>query len=158
MSATELVGTGFEAGADAEIARLLPEIFDSIADGVTVLDRKGMLRYANASAARMMGYGSASELVGRSSQSVVGRFQLLDDDGRALDPSALPTRRAFAGEADPEATVRFRTMGTQSDRWSLVRARLLTGPDPDAALGITSFQANTASKQVDGFYFAREPE
>ncbi|HEX6474230.1 MAG TPA: PAS domain-containing protein, partial [Candidatus Limnocylindria bacterium] len=67
MSAPEAVRTGFEIGADPEITRLLPLIFDSIADGVTVLDRSGTLRYANASAARMMGYESAAELVGRSS-------------------------------------------------------------------------------------------
>src|SRR5262245_32222831 len=93
VSTTETVGSSFEIGADAEITRLLPVIFDSIADGVTVLDRSGTLRYANASAARMMGYDTAAELVGRSSATVVGRFALLDDDGRALDPSALPTRR-----------------------------------------------------------------
>ena len=46
-------------GADKEIARLLPIIFDSIADGVTVLDRSGTLRYANAAAARIMGFQSA---------------------------------------------------------------------------------------------------
>jgi PAS domain S-box-containing protein len=144
---TEVAGTSIEIGADAEMTRLLPVIFDSIADGVTVLDRRGTLRYANASAARMMGYDSASELVGRSSASVVGRFALLDDDGRTLDASALPTRRAFAGDTDPEATVRFRTEGSEGDRWSLVRARLLPGLHPDEDLVITSFQDITAIKQ-----------
>ena len=32
----------FGIGADKEITRLLPIIFDSIADGVTVLDRAGL--------------------------------------------------------------------------------------------------------------------
>ena len=145
----EQVRTPFGIGADEEITRLLPTIFDSIADGVTVLDRGGTLRYTNAAAARMMGYESASALVGESSDGVVDRFDLLDDDGRPLSASALPTRRAFAGEADPEATVRFRTRGSDIDRWSLVRARLLEGPDHDQDLVITSFQDITAIKQVE---------
>jgi PAS domain S-box-containing protein len=146
---TDTARANLATGADDEIARLLPVIFDSIADGVTVLDRSGTLRYANAAAARMLGHESASELMGSSSASVMDRFELLDDDGRPMEVSVLPTRRAFAGEADPEATVRFRTRGSDSDRWSLVRARLLTGPDDDHDLVITSFQDITAIKQAE---------
>jgi PAS domain S-box-containing protein len=134
---------------DEEVARLLPVIFDSIADGVTVLDRAGTIRYANAAAARLMGYERASELVGRSSERVTSRFDLLADDGRPLDLSVLPTRRAYAGEPNPEATVRFRTEGSEHDQWSMVRARLLEGPDADHDLVITSFQDITAIKQAE---------
>ena len=133
---------------DDEVRRLLPEIFDSIADGVTVLDRAGNLRYANAAAARLMGYESAAEIIGQSSASMVDRFELLDDDGRPLDPAVLPTRRAYNGETDPEATVRFRSKGSDHDNWSLVRARLMPGPAPDADLVVTSFQDITPIKQI----------
>ena len=133
---------------DDEVRRLLPEIFDSIADGVTVLDRAGNLRYANAAAARLMGYDSAVEIIGQSSASMVDRFELLDDDGRPLDPAVLPTRRAYNGETDPEATVRFRSKGSDHDNWSLVRARLMPGPTPDADLVVTSFQDITPIKQI----------
>ena len=133
---------------DDEVRRLLPEIFDSIADGVTVLDRVGNLRYANAAAARLMGYESAVEIIGQSSASMVDRFELLDDDGRPLDPAVLPTRRAYNGETDPEATVRFRSKGSDHDKWSLVRARLMPGTTPDADLVVTSFQDITPIKQI----------
>ena len=146
---TDAVRPSLAMDDDEEIVRLLPTIFDSIADGVTVLDRTGTLRYANGAAARMLGHANASELVGVGSASVMDRFELLDDDGRPLDVAAMPTRRAFAGEADPEATIRFRTRGSDSDRWSLVRARLLTGPDAEHDLVITSFQDITAIKQAE---------
>lgn len=146
---TDTVRAGLAIGPDEQIARLLPVIFDSIADGVTVLDRAGTLRYANTAAARMLGHDSAAELVGRSSASVMDRFELLGNDGRPMDVSALPTRRAFAGQSDPEATVRFRTKGTESDRWSLVRARLLPGPTTAQDLVITSFQDITAIKRAE---------
>ena len=70
---------------DDDVRVLLPAIFDRIADGVTVLDRAGTLRYANAAAARLMGYDSADEIIGQSSANMVDRFDLLDDDGRPLD-------------------------------------------------------------------------
>ncbi len=137
------------APPDDDVRRLLPQIFDNIADGVTVLDRAGTLRYANAAAARLIGYDAAAEIIGRSSASMVDRFELLDDDGRPLDPTVLPTRRVYAGETDAEATIRFRSTGSEHDRWSLVRARLLPGPTLDADLVVTSFQDITALKQVE---------
>src|SRR6185312_12600200 len=83
---TDAVRASAAASGDEEVTRLLPEIFDSVADGVTVLDRAGTLRYANAAAARLMGFGSSAEIVGRGSEALVGRFELLDDDGQLLDP------------------------------------------------------------------------
>ena len=145
----EAESTSLAVGVDEEVTRLLPEIFDSVADGVTVLDRSGTLRYANASAARLMGFGSPAEIVGRSSEAVVGHFELLGDDGRPLDPAVLPTRRAYAGEEAPEATIRFRSRGSDHDRWSLVRARLLPGATRDADLVVTSFQDITVIKRVE---------
>ena len=146
---TDAVREASAIPADEEVTRLLPVIFDSIADGVTVIDRAETIRYANAASARLMGYERASELIGRSSDSVTSRFDLLADDGRPLDLSVLPTRRAYAGEPNPEATIRFRTKGSEQDHWSLVRARLLEGPDADHDLVITSFQDITAIKQAE---------
>jgi len=146
---TDAVRASAAAGGDEEVTRLLPEIFDSVADGVTVLDRAGTLRYANAAAARLMGFDSSAEIIGRSSEALVGRFELLSDDGQPLDPALLPTRRAYAGEEAPEATIRFRSKGSDQDRWSLVRARLLPGPTRDADLVVTSFQDITVIKQVE---------
>jgi len=134
---------------DDEVRVLLPAIFDRIADGVTVLDRAGTLRYANAAAARLMGYDSADEIIGQSSANMVDRFDLLDDDGRPLDSSVLPTRRAYGGEIDAEATIRFRSKGSDHDRWSLVRARLMPGLTRDGDLVVTSFQDITAMKQIE---------
>ena len=87
--------------------------------------------------------------MGARLEAIVDRFDLLDDVGQPLDASALPTSRAFTGEADPEATVRFRLKGSDVDRWSLVRAHLLEGPDRDQDLVISSFQDITAMKQVE---------
>lgn len=149
MTVTDSEAAAQAVNADIEVKRLLPAIVDSIADGVTVLDRAGTLRYVNAAAARLMGFGSPTELVGHSSDSVVGHFDLLDDDGRPFDVAMLPTRRAYAGETDPEATIRFRSKESDHDQWAMVRARLLPGGTRDADLVITSFQDITSIKLVE---------
>lgn len=129
-----------EPAAPRNIERLLPAIFDTVADGVTVLDRSGTVLFANEAAARIMGLRSASEAIGRRSASLTGAFELLDEEGAPFDLAAMPTRRAWAGEREPEAVIRFRTHGAQDDRWSLVRARLLEGGSDDSDLVVTSFQ------------------
>jgi PAS domain S-box-containing protein len=131
------------------IETLLPAIFDTVADGVTVLDRSGMVRFANEAAARLIGVESAAGLVGRPSSALTDAFELLNEDGTTFDLAKLPTRQALLGEADAEAVVRFRRHGSRDDRWSLVRARLLPGATPESDLVVTSFQDITHLKRVE---------
>ncbi|HYM53340.1 MAG TPA: ATP-binding protein [Candidatus Dormibacteraeota bacterium] len=129
-------------------SRLLA-IFDSVADGVTVLDRTGVIRFANDAASQLMGYDRADEIIGRSSAELVGRFEILDPEGQPFAVELLPTRRAFSGESAVEAVVRFRHSGTLLDRWSIVRARLLPAETPDGDLVVSAFQDITALKQSE---------
>jgi PAS domain S-box-containing protein len=108
----------------------LESVLDSIADGVTVLDRTGRIRFANATAAQLLGRASATELIGASGSELLAEYVILDAAGRELDPGRMPTRRALAGEPDAEETVRFRRRGSLDDQWSLVRARVLPGSRP----------------------------
>jgi PAS domain S-box-containing protein len=122
----------------------LPAVFDSVADGVTVLDRSGRIRFANDTAARMLGRASPADLIGTSGAELVSEYDLLDADGEPLDPGRMPTRRALAGEASAEETVRFRRRGSLDDRWSRVRARLLPGASSEDDLVVTAFQDITS--------------
>jgi PAS domain S-box-containing protein len=133
----------------ADLERQLPAIFGTIADGVTVLDRSGTIIFANASAARMLGKSDASEVIGKPSPTITGDFEILAENGQPLDPQTLPTRRAFAGETEPEAVLRFRRKGSMRDQWSMVRARLLPGEQSEHDLVVTSFQDITAIKLAE---------
>jgi PAS domain S-box-containing protein len=131
------------------IDTLLPALFDSVVDGVTVLDRSGTVRFANEAAARLMGLSEASDVIGRASSSLTDAFDVLAEDGTPFELALLPTRRALMGEKDPEAVVRLRPRGIREDRWSLVRARLLPGPTRESDLVVTSFQDITQLKRVE---------
>jgi len=126
----------------------LSAILDSIADGVTVIDTNGVVRYANEAAARQMGRHVADDVVGRSAAELAADFELLDADGRPLDLARLPTRRAMAGEMTPEETVRFRAPGA-ADQWSIVRARAIRNADGRPRLTVTAFQDVTGLKRSE---------
>jgi signal transduction histidine kinase len=120
-----------------------------VADGVTVIDRSGMLRFANEAAAQLMGRARAADLIGVSSADLLGAFEMLDEEGLPFGVEGLPTRRAFAGEEVPDAVIRFRVSGSLQDRWSLVRARLLRGKSSADDLVVTSFQDISALKRTE---------
>jgi PAS domain S-box-containing protein len=133
---------------DALDGRLV-EILQSVADGVTVLDRNGTVRFANGVAARLLGFGSADEIVGRSGAELTGRFELLDAEGAPFPTDQMPTRLVLAGEPEVEATMRFRSKNSAHDRWSLVRARLLPGATAEHDLVVTAFQDITSVKRSE---------
>lgn len=101
---------------------VLEIITSSSADGITIQDATGTLIYANDAAARMSGFASGREMQQATTEEIVGRFELLDEDGLPLPVGKLPGRRAFRGEREPEAVVRFQRRSGGDDRWALVRA------------------------------------
>ncbi|HEX6127517.1 MAG TPA: PAS domain-containing sensor histidine kinase [Candidatus Limnocylindria bacterium] len=127
----------------------LTAIFDSVADGVTVMDRAGRIVFANDTGARLLGRERADELIGMTGAQLLGEWEILDDAGEPLPADRMPTRRALAGETEPEETVRFRRRGSADDRWSLVRARLLNGGSPEDDLVVTAFQDITSLKRSE---------
>jgi len=127
----------------------LAAIFDSVADGVTVLDRTGHIQFANDTAAQLLGRQRGSDVIGLAGAELMAEYELLESEGSTLDPNLMPTRRAFAGETDPEQTVRFRRRSGGDDHWSLVRARLLAGDEPADDLVVTAFQDITSLKRSE---------
>ncbi|HKG25529.1 MAG TPA: ATP-binding protein, partial [Thermomicrobiales bacterium] len=91
-------------------------------DGVTVQDAGGRLVYANAAAATALGFASAAEMVAVPPGDLLAHYSILDESGVPIPIARLPGRRALAGEAEPEMTVRFRVLTTGEERWSSLRA------------------------------------
>lgn len=101
---------------------VLEIITSSSPDGITIQDATGKLIYANDAAARMSGFASGQDMQRAPIEEIIGRFELLDEEGLPIAVSALPGRRALRGEREPEAVLRFRTPQSRDDRWALVRA------------------------------------
>lgn len=94
----------------------------SLADGVTVQDAGGTLVYANAAAARTLGFVSPAELLAAPLAEVMSRFEVFEEDGEPLALERLPGRQALDGLEPEDVVVRFRVRATGVERWSIVKA------------------------------------
>jgi PAS domain S-box-containing protein len=129
-------------------AQDLEEVLRLAADPITVQDASGRLVYANEAAARQVGFASAEEMLATPVAELMGRYELLDEDGRPLATDALPGRRALRGDAEPAAVVGFRLSGEPGTRWSIVQATpVLT--DGRVRYVINAFQDVTRLKRTD---------
>jgi PAS domain S-box-containing protein len=97
-------------------------ILRGVTDGITAQDTQGQLIYANDAAAQITGYPSAQALLDAPLSEIVGKFEILDIDGRPLPIVELPGRLAMQGLQPPSRTLRFRLRATNEERWAVVSA------------------------------------
>jgi PAS domain S-box-containing protein len=127
----------------------LEVILRSAADGITVQDPAGRLLFANDAAARIIGFATAADLLATPVGEVMGRFELLDAGRRPLPFERLPGRRALAGEEKPEELILYRIRDTGEERWSLVRATAVHGPDGTVQFAVNAFQDVTNARRAE---------
>ncbi len=125
----------------------LEVILESIGDGITVEDRSGAVRFANTAAARLWGCGSVDELVRATTGGLGTHFDLLDEQGTAIDAAALPARRVLDGETTARAVVRIRERSSGREWWTTARARPVVGAGGEAELAVTIWHDVTAERR-----------
>ena len=91
-------------------------------DGITVQDATGRLTFVNRAAARLMGFASPEEAMAEPIERVMDRFDLLDERGKPLPMSRLPSRRALRQPGRHESTLRFRVKATGEERYAATSA------------------------------------
>jgi PAS domain S-box-containing protein len=127
----------------------LAVFLDHVGDGVTVQDPSGRLVYANAAAARALGFTSAAELLAAPITEVVGQFALLDEEGQPFPVENLPGRRALQGEPESAVTLRFRNHETAEERWSIVRSSPVADAAGNVLYAVNVWQDATAQKRAE---------
>ncbi|HEX2657764.1 MAG TPA: CHASE3 domain-containing protein, partial [Polyangia bacterium] len=134
---------------------LLQAILSGIDDGITLQDRAGKLIFANASAARTIGFASAEALLAAPPAEVMGRFHVFDESGAPLDLTTLPARQVLAGTTtEASIVVRYRLgegegKAEREDRWSHVRAYPVYSPAGELIQAISVFQDITEERRGD---------
>ncbi len=124
-------------------------ILRGVADGIIAQDASGRLFYANEAAARMSGYPSAKEFVEAPTEEVMGRFELLDEEGRPFPLERLPGRRALRGEGETEEVLRFRVAETGEERWSVVRATPVFDEGRKVRMAVSILRDVTEQRRAD---------
>ena len=129
--------------------RLLQAVFAGIDDGITLQDRTGKLIFANAAAARMIGFASPAALLGASPREIMDRFELLDEDGHPYPPDKLPARAVLTGAPSAKAVIRYRARKAGPWRWSEVNAHPVTDAEGTVIQAINVFRDVTAERDAD---------
>ena len=122
-----------------ESRRRLAAVLSEVADGITVQQSDGRLVYANAAAARTLGYESPDALLAVPPEELLGGFELFDEARQPLPAAELPGRLALAGVVAPERLVLYRMRATGEERWALVRARPIMAEDGSVEAAVNVF-------------------
>ena len=110
-------------------AGLAPAILAALTDGVTVQDAGGQLVYANETAARLLGFDSAAELIAAPAGELFARLEVLDEQRRPFPFAELPNRIALSEDSEATRTACFRIRETGEERWSAIRSLSIAADD-----------------------------
>jgi PAS domain S-box-containing protein len=125
------------------------ELFEILAEAVTVRGPDGAIVYANAAALRYLGLDSLEELQATPSTEIMERYLVEDEHGRALDHGQVPSVRTLRGEPPKPLLVRAVNRATGELRWTLLKTTALRDEE-EAVLGaLTVIEDVTAVKTAE---------
>jgi PAS domain S-box-containing protein len=138
------------------LSNRLEIVLEGVADGITVQDRSGRLVFGNTAAARLCGFETVGELLGATVESITDRFDILDDQGRALQNEDLPGPRVLRGDSSAGALIHLRDRLTGRNWWSEVRSGAVLGQDgtPELAVNIWHDVTREHRAERDARYIA----
>jgi PAS domain S-box-containing protein len=126
----------------------LATILRTVDEGILVQAPTLDLVYVNEAAARHVGFETTAEFLGASREAVLDRFEILDEEWRPLPHTELPGRKALHGEAS-QRVVCYRILATGEERWSVIRANPIYGPEGNVALSVSVIRDITAGRKAD---------
>ena len=120
-----------------------------MADAVTAQGPDGRLLFANDAAVRTLGFDSTEELLSAPTTAILDRFEIFDEDGRALPargaarpPRARRRGRGRGGGPLPRAA-------TGEERWAAVKATPIRDADGNVRMAINVIEDITAHKRAE---------
>lgn len=124
-------------------------IVGGIASGIVAQRPDGEIIYANDVAARLLDWDSADEMIGSSFNNVLGKLVLRHEDGSPFLPDDVPSRRAFRGEQNPTALLRYIIKSSGEERWMFVRSAAIFDAGEQPVLAIAVIEDNTDRKRTE---------
>jgi PAS domain S-box-containing protein len=127
----------------------LSVILDGIADGITAQNKNGQLIYANDTAASILGYASADELMNTPVERITSMFEIFDESGAKMSMTQLPGRLALQGQPSLPMTIRFKVLKTGEERWSVVKAQPVMNDMGQVMMAVNIFHDITELKRAE---------
>jgi len=126
----------------------LETVMRTVDEGILVQGSDGARVYANDSAARVIGFSNAAELLAADREEVLGRFEILDENGAPLPPDELPGRAALRGTT-AQRVICYRIKATGERRWSLVRANPIRDETGAVVASVSVIHEITKERRAD---------
>ncbi|HEX6083677.1 MAG TPA: PAS domain-containing protein [Thermoanaerobaculia bacterium] len=124
----------------------LAGVLEHVAVGISVQDASGQLIWVNEAGARQLGIASRDAKRASTGPEVLQRFEMLDAARHPISREELPGRRALAGEAEPEALICYREVGSGNERWSMVKSRPVRDASGKVIYAVNTWYDVTALK------------
>ncbi len=125
-------------------------VLHALAEAVTMNDATGQLVYVNPAAVKLLGAGSAEELLEAGPSETMDRYAVFDEHGRPLALADLPSERLLAGEPDPPPLiVRNIVRATGAERWLLHRCSALRDGDGEILRVVNVIEDVTEVKRAE---------
>ncbi|MGZ4267580.1 MAG: SpoIIE family protein phosphatase [Solirubrobacteraceae bacterium] len=140
------------AGLFSEIETLVAQqaaALGSLAEAVTMQDPSGALVYANAAAARSMGFASVEEMLSTPPETIADLFESYLEDGTALRTELLPGRRVLAGEDPPPLLLRTVSRRTGEEHWRVTKATGVRDQQGRVRLAVNVIEDVTEVKRIE---------
>lgn len=108
----------------------LERMVGQLEEAVLLFDSAGNVVYANDATAGLLRVPTPAALIGAEIDKVMAKFELHDEEGRAVEQSELPRVRVLAGEGSPPPLLlALVNRNTRERRWVITRASELVEPD-----------------------------
>jgi PAS domain S-box-containing protein len=125
------------------------ELFEILAEAVTVRDPSGAIVYANAAALRYLGFDSLEDLRATTSQAIMERYLVEDEHGRPLSYSQVPSVQMLRGTPPTPLLMRTVSRDTGELRWTLLKTTALRDDDGTVLGALTVIEDVTAVKTAE---------
>ena len=122
-------------------------MFRGVGEGVTVQRPDGTLAYANDAAARWLGYDSPETLLATPPQEILGRYEILTDEGEPFPLERYPGRLVLQGADEAEAIFRYRVRETGEEHFSAVKATAIRDAAGDVIYAVNLMRDVTATRR-----------
>jgi PAS domain S-box-containing protein len=124
-------------------------VLEGIADGITALNPAGELIYSNETAARLIGYPTAEDLLAVPVADIMRQFDLFNEAGQPLPLDEVPGRRALRGLVDAPRVIRFRVRETGEERWSIITSQAVYNEAGQIEMAVNIFHEITQLKRAE---------
>jgi PAS domain S-box-containing protein len=122
-------------------------ILEGIAEGITVQAGDGTLKYANDTAAKLLGFSNRDELLETPISKLLAGIQFFNEDGNIIPIDQFPGRRVLKGEPEVTGVIRMRYLATGQERWLMATSSTVLDSLNQERLAVNIFQDITGIKE-----------